>query len=263
MDAHRQDMSYKAKVENLVSELDRLGKENDTLKFMLEVMKGQCKILQARLQKKNELLKSSSLNENGSIIGSNKRMRTEFPLSTPSRVFVRTDSSDKSLIVKDGFQWRKYGQKVTKDNPSPRAYFRCSMAPGCTVKKKVQKCMDDESVLVVTYEGEHNHGPNSTAAGTSTSLIDSSIKGSVTDSPRPVTVGSTSLRPTVNLDLTLSRENKDTTTPSQNVTQDHFKNNKNNNSNRTRIGQYVTSLTKDPNFTAAIAAAVARSFTEA
>ena len=54
-----------------------------------------------------------------------------------TRVCTRIDPADATLTVKDGYHWRKYGQKVTRDNPSPRAYFRCASAPSCPVKKKV------------------------------------------------------------------------------------------------------------------------------
>lgn len=54
-----------------------------------------------------------------------------------TRVCTRIDPADTTLTIKDGYHWRKYGQKVTRDNPSPRAYFRCAYAPSCPVKKKV------------------------------------------------------------------------------------------------------------------------------
>ncbi|KAI4376204.1 hypothetical protein MLD38_013991 [Melastoma candidum] len=87
--------------------------------------------------------------------------------SRAQKVYYEVDASDMSLVVNDGYQWRKYGQKVTRDNPSPRAYFKCSHAPSCPVKKKVQRSVDNPTILIANYEGEHNHRCPSHAATTS------------------------------------------------------------------------------------------------
>eukprot|EP01018_Ginkgo_biloba_P015926 Gb_01527 [translate_table: standard] len=71
-------------------------------------------------------------------------------------------------IPADDFSWRKYGQKPIKGSPHPRGYYKCSTVRGCPARKHVERALDDANVLIVTYEGEHNH---SHAMSESTGLV--------------------------------------------------------------------------------------------
>ncbi|XP_073295713.1 probable WRKY transcription factor 40 [Primulina huaijiensis] len=175
---------------------------------------------------------------------SSKKRKEEHIKPKISRTCVRTEVSDTSLIVKDGYHWRKYGQKVTRDNPSPRAYFKCSFAPTCPVKKKVQRSVEDHSIVVATYEGEHNHPQPSKLEPN-------------TGSNRGMTLGtapsSSSSGPTITLDLTKPKSSHEETRNLRGQIdapelQHYF------------VEQMASTLTKDPNFKAALAAAITGKF---
>ncbi|KAL8165996.1 hypothetical protein V2J09_007495 [Rumex salicifolius] len=67
-------------------------------------------------------------------------------------------------IPTDDYSWRKYGQKPIKGSPHPRGYYKCSSVRGCPARKHVERALDDPSMLIVTYEGDHNHSQSTTDA---------------------------------------------------------------------------------------------------
>ncbi|KAI5655259.1 hypothetical protein M9H77_32446 [Catharanthus roseus] len=67
-------------------------------------------------------------------------------------------------IPPDDYSWRKYGQKPIKGSPHPRGYYKCSSVRGCPARKHVERALDDPTMLIVTYEGEHNHSHSATEA---------------------------------------------------------------------------------------------------
>ncbi|KAK7311911.1 hypothetical protein RJT34_10378 [Clitoria ternatea] len=249
------DIMIQYDVRKLEAKLQHAKEENRSLRLMLEAMSNKGEKLHSNLQEIN----------NAEQIGP-ALARSEFSQAPNlSQFFVRTHPNDNSLTIKDGYQWRKYGQKFTKDNSSPRAYFKCSLAPSCPVKKKWSKRLKTllqlhmvgakkhtryRSILVATYEGKHNHDVvlHDTLRPSS-----SSSKVSAVNDNLPITT-MPNHRGAMNIDLALCGWAR----TDRRVCEDVVEQQKDLGSS-SKIEECVSCLTKDPNFTMPLAEAAIHS----
>ncbi|KAK4727279.1 hypothetical protein R3W88_032196 [Solanum pinnatisectum] len=80
--------------------------------------------------------------------------------SNPSSQGSHADNKDVSSVTaerssEDGYNWRKYGQKLVKGSEFPRSYYKCTY-PNCEVKKIFERSPDGQ-ITEIVYKGSHDH----------------------------------------------------------------------------------------------------------
>ncbi|KAB5568425.1 hypothetical protein DKX38_002218 [Salix brachista] len=111
--------------------------------------------------KKDKQPKESTEDGDGDAKKLSKTKKKDKRQKEPRFAFLTKSEIDH---LEDGYRWRK-------------SYYRCT-SQKCTVKKRVERSFQDPSIVITTYEGQHNHHCPATLRGNATGMLSPSLLAS-------------------------------------------------------------------------------------
>lgn len=101
----------------------------------------------------NSLIASSSTDATSSEMHQEKNPDNDCHALQTDQKGYAASVADKTS--EDGYNWRKYGQKLVNGSEFPRSYYKCTY-PNCQMKKQLERSHDGQ-VAEVVYKGNHDH----------------------------------------------------------------------------------------------------------
>ncbi|KAK1401001.1 WRKY transcription factor 1 [Heracleum sosnowskyi] len=120
--------------------------------------------LQKNLDHETYLSASQSDQENSSLSLKQDKILEKLPLRRNPDIGVQAlpsvqEGSSRSKLPEkasdDGFNWRKYGQKLVRGNQFVRSYYKCTF-PSCPAKKQVERSHEG-NITNINCRGNHEH----------------------------------------------------------------------------------------------------------